>query len=110
MELTELQMQVMERLFVAGFRSIAIPPLESSLCVKRGECVAVLALVPHGGLRLVAPPTYIVDGNVSVRLKRGAGEVFVWKKAEIDATPERLNELEKVRREISDILEKTSVQ
>ena len=45
------------------------------------------------GLRLLAAPTYIVDGNLSVKLKRASGEVFVWKKNEVPASPERLQEL-----------------
>lgn len=109
-ELTALQMQTMERLFEAGFRPIAIPPYESVLCVRRGECVAVLAPVPNGGLKLFAPPTYLVGGNLSVRLKRGEGEVFVWKKAELPATAERLAELDSFRRDVTEILESPQKQ
>jgi hypothetical protein len=105
MEFTPQQMQVLERLFAAGFHPIAIPPYESALCVRRGECAAVLSPIPNGGLKLLAPPSYFVDGNLSVRLKRGAGEVFVWKKTELAATRERLEELASFRRELTDILE-----
>jgi len=98
-------MQVMERLIAAGFRPIAIPPYESALCVKKGNCVALLAPVPSAGIKLLAPPSFLVDGNLSVRLKRGSGEVFVWKKKEVEATPERLNELESFRRELAEILD-----
>jgi hypothetical protein len=104
-EFTPQQMQVLERLFAAGFRPIAIPPYESALCVRRGECAAVLSPIPNGGLKLLAPPSYLVDGNLSVRLKRGAGEVFVWKKTELPATPERLHEVAAFRQELTDILE-----
>ena len=104
-ELTPQQMQTMERLFEAGFRPIAIPPYENALCVKRGECAAVLAPVPNGGLKLLAPPSYLVGGNLSVKLKRGSGEVFVWKKKEVAATAEKLNELNTFRRELSQILD-----
>jgi hypothetical protein len=103
-ELTPRQMQVLERLFAAGFRPIAIPPYESALCLKRGNCAAVLAPVPNGGMKVLAPPSYLVGGNFSVKLKRGANEVFVSKKIEMDATPERLNELESFRRELSELL------
>jgi hypothetical protein len=109
-ELTPQQMKTFERLFAAGFRPMAIPPYESALCVRRGECAAVLTPVPDGGLRLLAPPSYIVDGNLSVRLKRGNSEVFVWKKKEIGATPERLVELAKFRQELTEILEVASNQ
>lgn len=105
MELTALQMETMERLFEAGFRPIAIPPYESALCVHRGECAAVLAPVENGGLRLLAPATVMVDGNLSVRLKRRDGEVFAWKQKEVAATEERLKELDKFRAELVGILE-----
>jgi hypothetical protein len=109
-ELTPYQMKTMERLFAAGFRPIAIPPYESALCVRRGECVALLAPAANAGMRLLAAPTYIVDGNLSVKLKRGTGEVFVWKKKELEATPERLKELESFRRELASILDEAPTQ
>ena len=110
LELTPQQMRVFERLFEAGFRPIAIPPYENALCVRRGECAAVLTPVPNGGLRMLAPATYIIDGNLSVKLKKGKSEVFVWKKREIEATPERLKELEAFRQELASILEEGTPQ
>jgi len=109
LELSPQQMQTMERLFAAGFRPIAIPPYESALCVRR-ECAALLAPVPGGGLKLLAAPSYLLEGNLSVRLKKGAAEVFVWKKKEIAATPERLRELETFRRELTALLEPAPMQ
>jgi hypothetical protein len=103
-ELSPQQMQVVERLFMAGFRPIGIPPYESALCMRKGECAAVLSPVPNAGLKLLAPPSYLVNGSLGVKLKRGAGEVFVWKKNEIAATPERLSELEAFRRELTELL------
>jgi hypothetical protein len=104
-ELTPQQMKTMERLLEAGFRPIAIPPYENALCLKRGDCVAVLAPVPNGGLRVLAPPSYLVAGNLSVKLKRGPGEVFVWKKNEVQATPDRLEELRRFQRDLIQILD-----
>ena len=109
-ELTPQQMKVVERLFEAGFRPIAIPPYESALCMRKGDCAAVLAAIPGGGIKLLAPPSYLVEGNPSVRLKRGSGEVFVWKKKEMEATPERLQELEAFRRELSELLDMPAKQ
>jgi hypothetical protein len=104
-EFSPQQMQILERLFAAGFRPIAIPLYESALCVRRGECAAVLSPIPNGGLKLLAPPSYLVDGNLSVRLKRGGGDVYVWKKTELPATLERLQEVATFRQELTDILE-----
>jgi hypothetical protein len=105
MELTEGQMRVVERLFAEGFRPMAIPPYESALIMRRGECVALVGPVENGGLKLLAPVTFLVDGNLSVRLKKSSGDVFVWKKKEILATPEKLKELEEFRVELMGILE-----
>lgn len=103
-------MQVMERLFEAGFRPIAIPPYESALCMKKGNCVAALAPVPNAGLKLLAPASFMVDGNFSVKLKRRSGDVFVWKKTEVEATPERVRELELFRTELQEILDSPQKQ
>src|SRR5712692_11365565 len=104
-ELTPQQMQIIERLFAAGFRPIAIPLYESVLCLRKGDCAAVLAAVPGGGIKLLAPPSFLVEGNLSVKLKRGSGEVFVWKNKEVKAKPEKLGELESFRRELTEILD-----
>jgi hypothetical protein len=105
MELTEEQMRVVERLFGAGFRPMAIPPYESALIMRKGECVALLGPVENGGLKLLAPVTLLVDGNLSARLKKSLGDVFVWKKTEVAATEERLKVLEEFRLELASIVE-----
>jgi hypothetical protein len=51
-----------------------------------------------------------VAGNLSVRLKRGQDEVFAWKKTELPATRERLQELESFRQELTGILQMPSTQ
>jgi hypothetical protein len=110
LELSPQQMNTLERLVAAGFRPIAIPPYESALCMRKGECAVALAPVPNGGLKVLAPASYLVNGRFGVRLKRGNGEVFVWKKTELPATPERLRELETFRRELNEILELPAIQ
>jgi hypothetical protein len=110
LELSPLQMKILEQLFAAGFRPIAIPPYEKTLCIRRGDCAAVLSPIPKGGLRLLAPPSYIIDGNFSVRVKRADRDVFVWKKSELDATPERLKELALFRQQLTEGLEKPFTQ
>jgi hypothetical protein len=104
LELSPSQMKTMERLFAAGFRPVAIPPYESVLCVRRGECAAVLKAIPNAGLQLLAPPSYIIDGNFSVKIKRGNRDVFAWKQSELEVTPERLVELAVFRQELDELL------
>src|SRR5271163_1997694 len=103
-EFTPPQMQVLERLLAAGFRPIAIPPYESALCLRRGECAVVLAPVGNGALRVLAPASMLVDEHFGDRLKRKFGDVFVWKQTELPATPERLADLEAFRKDLAEIL------
>jgi hypothetical protein len=110
LDLTPRQMQLLERLFAAGFRPIAIPLYENALCVHRGEYAAVLAPVQDGGLRVVVPATVLVEGHLSVRLKRAKGEVFVWKGKEVPAAETRVGELEKFSRALNEILGQGPVQ
>ncbi|HMI51401.1 MAG TPA: hypothetical protein VK525_07815 [Candidatus Saccharimonadales bacterium] len=103
-EFSPQQIKIIERLFAVGFRHVVIPPYENALCMRKGECVAVMTPVMNGGLKLLAPSAYVVDGNFSVHLKRASGDVFVWKKTELSATPERVRELESFRKELDEIL------
>ncbi len=103
-------MKILEELVAAGFRPVAIPPYESALCLRRGACAIVLSQEPTGGLRMLAPPSFVIDGNLSVKLRRGNKEVFVWKQTEVEATPGRLNELETFRSDLSGILQNASAQ
>jgi hypothetical protein len=108
LELSARQTQILERLLHEGFRLIAIPPYEGALCVRRENCAALLAPSPDGGLRLLAPPAFLVDGNLSVRIRRGDREWFVWKKKEMEATPERRAELEAFRARLVELLEEAA--
>ena len=105
LELSPTQMQLVERLVHAGFQPIAIPPYERALCMRKGDCVALLGPAPNGGLQMLVPPTFLLAGNLSVKLQRDNGEVFVWKQNELEATPDRLGELEAFRMELVQILE-----
>ena len=109
-ELSPQQMQIIERLFKAGFRPIAIPPYESALCMRKGNCAALLAAIPNGGIKLLVPASYLVEGKLSVKLKRDSGEVFVWKNKEVEATPVNLKELELFRKELAEILDRPPKQ
>src|SRR6516165_1140692 len=105
LELSQTQSEILQRLFDAGFRPVAIPPYEKALCVHRGESAALLAPAENGTWKLLAPVTLLVAGNLSVRLKKPSGDVFVWKNTEVPATLERLHHLEKFHDDLLAILE-----
>jgi len=110
MELTQRQMGVVERLVGAGFQPMEIAPFQRGVGMRKGDCVALLGPAPNGGLQLMVPVTFLIEGNLSVKLKRGNSEVFVWKGKELEATPERLQELEAFRAELVEILELSGEQ
>jgi|GEM_PF-1547619 hypothetical protein len=105
MELTQKQMAVVERLVEAGFQPMEIAPFQRGVGIRKGECVALLGPVANGGLQLLVPVTFLIEGNLSVKVKRGKGEVFLWKGKELEATEERLRELEMFQGELAGILE-----
>lgn len=110
MELTARQMAALEALFAAGFRPVAIPPYESALCVQRGEYAAVLAPLPGGGLRMMTPPSLLIEGHLSVKISKNGRDYFVWKAKEVSATPELLRAAEAFQRELLTILDRGTVQ
>lgn len=105
MELSERQMETVHRLVEAGFRPMALPPYQNTLILRKGECVGLLRPAANGGLQLAVPATFLIDGNLSAKIKKGKGEVFVWKGKELEATAERLRELEEFGKELTGILE-----
>jgi hypothetical protein len=109
-EFTPKQMKILEELVAAGFRPVVIPPYESALCLRRGECAVVLSQEPNAGLKMLAPPSYIIEGNLSVKLRRGEKDVFVWKKTEVEVTPQRASELATFRDDLTRILQNASAQ
>ena len=110
MELTERQMRLVKRLLEAGFRPVMIPHYENTLIMGKGECVALLKPLANAGLELAVPVTLLIDGNVSVKIKKGQGEAFVWKGKEVAAAPEKLRELEGFEKQLADILEQGLAQ
>ena len=93
-ELTPLQTAVLERLVERGFRLVAFPLYASAIGVRRDSCAALLVPVDGGGLRLLGEPCYLLDGNLSVQVLRAGSRQFVWKGKSLDATPERLAQLD----------------
>lgn len=104
LDLTPQQMSVLQRLRERGFTFAAFPLYASCIGVKRGNCVALLA--PQNGvtLRIYGDVCYLVGGQLSVRVQRNGRDVFVWKKNEVEATPERQGELALFRAELEELL------
>lgn len=102
-ELTPEQLAVLERLRGRGFTFVAFPLYASKIGVRKGNCATLLDPVP-GGLRIFGEPSFLLSGNLSVRVTHGAEAQFVWKKEKLAATPERLEELRRFSEELEELL------
>lgn len=103
LELTPQQIAVLERLSDAGFTLAAFPMYAQHVGVRKGNCAALLA--PSGaGMKLYGEVCWLVNGNLSVRVRRNGGEWFVWKRQQVEATPERIKELREFRQTLENNL------
>ncbi len=104
LELTPQQMAILERLRERGFAFAAFPLYASYIGVKKGNCAALLSPQNGAGMNVYSEASYLVKGQLSVRVQRGGREFFVWKKSEWEATPERCAELARFRAELDELL------
>src|SRR5467141_467952 len=92
-ELTEQQVAILERVVAAGFSVVAFPLYANAVGVRKGSCAALLEPLPGTGFRLFGEPCVLLDGNLTVHVADKGRSWFVWKKQRLEATPERLSEL-----------------
>jgi hypothetical protein len=93
-ELTSQQVAILERLISNGFSIVAFPLYANAVGVRKGSCAALLEPLPETGFRLFGEPCVLLEGNLTVRVTDKGKSWFVWKKLRVEATPERLVELE----------------
>lgn len=104
MELTQHQARALERLQAQGFQIVAFSLYPNYVGVRKGNCAALLAPILSEGFAVYGTPAWLVGDNFGVRVKRNDGEWFVWKKERVEATPERVAELERFSAELGDAL------
>jgi hypothetical protein len=108
LELTRSQMSVVERMVHLGFQVTRFPLYENAIAVVSGNCAALLGADASSGLSLLAPPSYLIENHLAVRITRAGRDVFVWKGKELEATPARLAELEKYASAIIRVLKESA--
>lgn len=86
-------MVILERLAARGFAPLPPTLYANALGVRKGQCAALLEPLPGGRFRLLGEASWLVEGNLTVRVFRDGRWWFVWKKQKLEATPERLMEL-----------------
>jgi hypothetical protein len=104
MDLTPLQISILERLHAHDFQIVAFPMYANCVGVRKGNCAALLSPVAGDRFQIHGQPAYLIGGNFSVRVTRPGGDWFVWKKEKLEVTPARLTELEKFAAQLSQAL------
>jgi hypothetical protein len=104
MEFTPQQIAILERLQGRRFQIVAFPMYASHVGIRRGNCAALLSPVTSGGFILFGTPSYLIEGNFSVRVTSDGRDWLVWKKKKLEATPARLSELDTFAADLSEAL------
>jgi hypothetical protein len=102
--LTPAHLPTLERLVARGFAIAAFPLYASAIGVRRGDFAILLAPLQGGAFRALGSACYLIDGNLSVRLTRNGRPMFVWKKREVEASPELLAGLGGFAAEVAELL------
>jgi len=104
MEITTQQRSILERLVAHDFQIVAFPMYEDYIGIRKGNCAALLAPQASGGFGVYGSPTCLVNGNLSAKMLQGDGHYFVAKKDKLEATPERVRELDSFSAELAEVL------
>jgi hypothetical protein len=68
----------------------------------------LLDTIANVGFRVFGKPCVLLEGNLTVRITEKGKTWFVWKKLRLEATAERVSELESVVAELKLLLERTT--
>jgi hypothetical protein len=104
-EFSSQQIGILERVVAREFILVAFPLYANAVGVRKGSCAALLDPIANGGFRVFGEPCVLLEGNLTVRITEKGKTWFVWKKQRLEATAERVLELENFVAELKMLLE-----
>jgi hypothetical protein len=93
----------LEAIYFAGFEIETFERFPNSLGLRKGSCIALVQASPDG-LKIIGQTGWRMGEVLGVLVERDGKQVFQAKSELVEATPERLRELEDFRRELEDLL------
>ena len=93
----------LEAIYSAGFEIESFERYPNSLGLRKGNCIALVQSSPDG-LKVIGQAGWRMGEVLGVLVERAGKQVFQAKSELVEATPERLRELEGFRRELEDLL------
>jgi len=97
----------LQRLYLAGFEFQTFERFPNSVGVIRGNCIVLLMPTPDG-MQMIGTPGWRMGEVMGVLTEVGGRKVFQNKEEVVEATPERMAELEQFRSDVKAALAATA--
>jgi hypothetical protein len=97
----------LQRIYLAGFELHVFDRYPNSVGVIRDGCVALLRSTP-AGLQLIGTPGWRMGEVLGVLVEKEGKQVFQAKSEIVEATPERLNTLQKFKSDLEQLMTATA--
>jgi hypothetical protein len=93
----------LQAIYLAGFAIETFERFPNAVGLTKGSCIALVEPTPQG-LRLLGQPGWQMGKVLGVLVERSGSQMFQAKSELVDATPERLAELESFRQELEGLM------
>lgn len=109
MDLTDAQVERLEKLLQGGFRFVTLERYERLLGVERDGFV-VLIDPSDGNLRVSSQAGYRIGDGIGMLVERDGGKAFVWHDQCVPTTHELLETYQRFRADVESLLNPDSKQ
>ena len=96
--------QQLQRIYLAGFQLETFERFPKAIGVARDNVIALLEATPEG-LRMIGTPGWRMGEAMGVLIQMAGRQVFQNKAEIVEATPERLETVRRVREELQKLIE-----
>jgi len=96
--------QQLQQIYLAGFELKTFDRFPKCVGVARDSCIALLVPGPDG-LQMLGTPGWEIGEAIGVLTEVGGRKVFQAKQEVVEATPERLERLQRFREELGSLLQ-----
>jgi hypothetical protein len=93
----------LQRIYLAGFQLETFERFPKAIGVVRENVIALLEATPEG-LRMIGTPGWRMGEAMGVLIQMGSRQVFQHKSEVVEATPERLAAVRRIREELDGLL------
>ena len=96
----------LQALYAAGFELKTFERFPRAIGVLRGSCIVLLQSGVNG-LEMIGRPGWHIGEAIGVLTEKNGRQVFQAKSETVDATEDRIKELEKFEKDLTEILERS---